>query len=920
MPVLPRVRSVIRSLAGRGPVQQDLDRDVGGYFDMLVDEHMARGLSAGDARRQASLEMGGVEQVKELVRAVRPGRWLETVARDVRHGVRMLAKTPAFSLTAVLMLALGIGANAAVFSVIDILLLRPLPGADQPGEVLRVYSHDPAKADSYRSFSHAEYEAIRDQAGVFAHCAAYRSYRIGVTDGEVARHREAELVTGGYFETLGVRLAAGRGFSQEEVRPGSRAAVVILSDSFWHALGGGREILGRTIAVNSQPFTIVGVAPPGFSGTLAFAGPDFWMPLGAEDLLSGRPGDDLPAASSNRPSRNLKIVGRSKPNLTVEAADTAMRALSRGLEDGRSTEDAAHVLTVARLARTADSDQPSSDAGLAVPLGALTGAAVIVLIIASLNIANMQLARGTSRRKEIAMRLALGAGRGRIVGQLLIEALVLAVAGGMLGLVAGAWTVRAIVASLTPLVQQSLAVDITPDWRVWLASLASCTLAAVVFGLGPAWKLSRLDLAPEMKSQDGTRREGGLRRLGPTNLLVAGQIALSLALLAAAGLFVRGAVAAGLADPGYRFDRQLLVRVDASLGLPGGASGREAYRQAMERIRSMPGVESASIASVVAFGNGSNKRRVTRPGMASAAASERAQGAVTETYAVGAAYFQTLGLALLRGREFTLAEELGPASTSPAVIIDEPLAAALFPGQDALGQLVQLAAAVDDPAAATQPMQVVGVATGLRHRLSDRGPVPHLYVPLGTQYRDLLNIHVRSVAGGRAEMDDVRRRLGQAVRMTGSQLALLSVETLEEARDGTPRNWLVRTAGRTFGAFGAIALFMAAAGLYGVKSYLVARRTREIGIRVALGASAPDVIRMFLKEGSVLLGASIAIGFLLAVGVGQALSSLLVGVNAFDPLVLFGAAVVLSGAVLCACYVPARRATRVSPVVALRAE
>ncbi|HSK08142.1 MAG TPA: FtsX-like permease family protein, partial [Vicinamibacterales bacterium] len=435
----------------------------------------------------------------------------------------------------------------------------------------------------------------------------------------------------------------------------------------------------------------------------------------------------------------------------------------------------------------------------------------------------------------------------------------------------------------------------------------------------PAWKLSRLDLLPEMKSQDGGGAGSGLRRFGTRNLLVAGQIALSLALLAASGLFIRGAVAAGRADPGYRFDRQYLLRVDATTGGHDEASGRQAYRQLMDRLRSTPGVESAAMASLVAFGNDSFTRRVTRGGAAPVSGPGAAPGTVVQAYDVGAAYFETLGLSMLRGREFTAAEETDPKTTGVA-IIDEPLASALFPGQDPLGQFVQFVPFAGAAEAVAPPVRIVGVAPGLRHRLTDPGPVPHVYLPLGSHYRPLLNIHVRTVADGRSDAGDLRPMLRDTIRMADTGLAVLAVQTLDEARDAMPMNWLVRSAGATFGGFGAIALFMSAIGLYGVKAYLVARRTREIGIRLAIGASAGDVIRMVLKEGAVLLVASIVLGFLLAVGVGQAVSSLLVGVHPFDPLVLLVATLVLSGTVLAACYVPARRATRVAPVTALRVE
>jgi predicted permease len=392
---------------------------------------------------------------------------------------------------------------------------------------------------------------------------------------------------------------------------------------------------------------------------------------------------------------------------------------------------------------------------------------------------------------------------------------------------------------------------------------------------------------------------------------VAGQIALSLALLAASGLFVRASMVAGGADPGYPFDRQYLLRLDSKSGGYVAVSGRDAYAQLLEHVRSMPGVESAAMASTVAFANESSNRRVWRGRAAPPSESKTPPGSMAWSYDIGGAYFQTLGLPMLRGREFTEAEARDPNATGVA-IIDEPLAAALFPGEDPLGQFIQAAGL------AGKALLVVGVAPGLRNRLTDPRPVPHLYLPLGPHYYAVSHIHVRAARG--AEPDTLRRRLRDATRSANTRLAVMWIRTLEDARDASPVAWVIRSAGQTFGAFGAIALLMATIGLYGVKAYLVARRTREIGIRMALGAQAADVIRMVVRDGAGLLAAGIAAGAVLAIGASFAVSSLLVGVPPFDPLVLTVAAGALSAAVVAACYVPARRATRVAPVTALRCE
>jgi hypothetical protein len=331
------VRGVLRRLSGRDPARRDLDAEVAGYFDMLVDEKISTGMSPAEARRQARLEMDGVDQVKESVRAARPAAWLDTLARDVRYSVRLLAKAPAFSLTAVLVLALGIGANSAVFSLINLLLFQPPPGADQPGTLVSLHVHDPAKADSYRSFTYAEYEAIRDQSGLFRQLLAHEPIGVSVTDEGETRRVKAALATRAYFDVLGARLAVGRTFTSDEERPGSRAAVLVLSHTAWQRMGGHSDVLGRTLLVNAQRFTVIGVAPKGFAGPVRIVGPGFWMPLGAADLLTARA--DL----------DLMIVGRLRPELTLDSANAALGALSPNLLPAHPAGEGPDRLSAARL-------------------------------------------------------------------------------------------------------------------------------------------------------------------------------------------------------------------------------------------------------------------------------------------------------------------------------------------------------------------------------------------------------------------------------------------------------------------------------------------------------------------------------------------------------------------------------------------
>jgi putative ABC transport system permease protein len=908
-----RLVRAVRSLAGRGPVHDDLDAELTGYLEMLADEKTASGVSADEAMRQARLELGGMDQVKEQVRDVRPGAWLETVARDVRHGFAQLVKVPVFSVTVVLVLALAIGANVAVFGLVNVLLLRPRTGLVSPAELVALHVHDPARPESYRRFSYAEYDDIREHATMLREIAVHRNLRVILSDGDVSRNALACEVSASYFSTLGVRMSAGRTFTAQEERPGSAAPVAIINHDTWQSLGGRLSVLGQTVTVNARRFTVVGIAPEGFSGTMAAFGPQLWLPLGADQLIR-QPEDEAAGTSQAAPeaARNLSIVARMASGLTVAGVNAGLGTLSPRLQEHRPSDAAKEVVTANGLARTEDSDVPEDDSGLYVPMATLAGMAALLLLVASLNVANMQLARGTTRRKEIATRLALGAGRGRVIGQLMVEGAMLSVAGGVIGLVLGHWTLRLVAAAFSPVVDQALSVPDLPDVRVLLATGTFCLFSASLFALGPALKLSRVNVLDDLKGRGDGDAGSGKRPAGPRNLVVAWQVALSFALLATAGLFVRAAIAASQAEPGYRLEHQVLLRVSAT-GLT-ATEARRAYAELLERVRAVRGVEAASPASLVAFSNNHSSGRVSAAG---ASGTGPGAGAAAQDYAVGSGYFGTLGLAVVSGREFTEAEERQPAP-SPVAIIDEPLARALFPGKEAVGQYVELPAS--RPGGAVRVFQVVGLVAGQRERLTDRAPVAHLYRPLGNGDERRLNIHVRLGADAWAGRPSVLSALRDAVRAADGRLALLGASSLSEARDQVPLSWLIRAAGYAFGGLGLVGLAMAVAGLYGVKAYLVGSRTREIGIRMALGATPQRVVGMVVKDGSRMLAAGLALGFALALAAGHLVSRMVVGVRALDPLVFAVAAVILAVSIAAASCVPARRATRIDPALAFRSE
>ena len=857
---------------------------------------------------------------------------MSSLLQDLRYSLRLLLKTPGFSATAVLVLALGIGANTAVFTIVNTLLLRPPTAELAPGELVGIYSHDHTRPDSYRAFSYPSFQDIRERATVFSHVTGFTVTFVGLGEGEVTRRSFAAVVPANYFATLNGDLMAGRTFTADEERPGSQAASAIVSHEYWKSHGSDPNLVGKTIKINSKPFTVVGVTKPGFTGTSVIVSPEVWVPTGAYEMVdTDMVRDSGPAPLSDRRNTALMVVGRLKPGVTQAAAAAPLEALSKQLEEAYPAENKNQRLTVHTLSRTSISTSPQDESDLVAPFAVLMAMAGIVLLIACLNLANMMLARGTARRKEIALRLALGGGRGRILRQLLTEASLLSLVAGAFGIVLGYWGISLLVSSLLPASPIRLTFDARPDIRVIGAALLFSVLSTMLFSLGPGWKLARTNALPELKEQAGEGPSGGRGRwFGARNLLVATQIALSLALLTAAGLFTRGALKAGEADPGYRLEGQVLASLDTSLAGYNEARGRDVQRRLLERVRAVPGVRSASIASSVAFGDFTEGSTVARVGQTNASGKDgRPPRTSAVSYVVGADYFQTLGIPVLRGRGFTPAEEQN-ANAPRVAIIDEPLAKILFPGENAIGQQIRKpprdeAAPIEGTGivSATQgedheAMEVVGVVAGLRHAMFDKAPVAHLYLPSGRQFKSGSHIHARVNAAGPTAEAAVLRAIRQEIRAVDDRLPVLALQTLTEHRDKSILYWVVRAGAQLFTVFGVVAVFLAVVGLYAVKAYVVARRTREIGIRMALGSTPANVMWLVLKEGLGLTVAGLVVGLLFAVGVGQVVGSMLYEVSPFDPLVFALATVLLAAAALAACYLPARRATRIAPFIALR--
>ena len=830
---------------------------------------------------------------------------------DLRFATRLLLKSPGFSAVAILVLALGIGANTAVFSIVNAMMFQPIP-SDGPG-IVGIYSRDTARPDKYRAFAWADYELLRGGREVFSDVLAQTMAMVGISEGETTRRSFVTIASASYFPTLGVKLAAGRNFSADEERPGAEIPVVIAGHQVARKAGvAPAALVGQTIRINARDFTVIGVAPEGFAGTIALIAPELWLPTGVYDTVSDEmiTGDRTRSLSSST-HRPLILVGRLRDGVTHETAAARLPALSQQMVDAHPSENKGHDLLVQKLPRLSISTSPQTDSQTVTLGGLLMGMAGLVLLIACLNLANMLLARGTARRKEIALRLALGSGRARVVRQLLTESLIIALVGGAAGLVLAVWGTRLLTSTFAAVLPLVVTFDASPDVRVLAATIGFCVLSTMLAGLAPAWRVTRPDVLPDLKEQPA--EHGGGRRLSMRNLLVVGQVALSLALLTAAGLFMRGAIKASTADPGFPLEGGLVAGLDPGLGGYDETRGRSSMRMVMQRVRSTPGVHSASLASLIPFGEFQDAPLVQKAGTPPAPEGQPESGASGTLTIVGADYFETLRLPVLRGRGFTAAEEQ-VESGPPVAVIDEPLARRLFGEEDPVGQRIQLQRSRD------RQLEIVGLVAGIRHDLFDQAPVPHIYLPSGQNYRGSMYLHVRVAREGAAAEAAMLGTIRQQVRAADPGVPLINLRTLQQHRDSSIQLWAVNTGARLFSVFGAVALLLAVIGVYGVKSYVVSRRTREIGIRMALGATSSNVLWLVLRESFALTATGLSLGLLIAWGVATALSSMLYEVSALDPVVFGVAPLVLAAAATAASYLPARRATRIVPVRALRAE
>jgi predicted permease len=824
------------------------------------------------------------------------------LARELRFALRNLRKSPGATATAIVVLALGIGGNSAMFSIVNALLFRPL-AYPEPERLMAVVDRD-ARSGEHRSFSWPDYLDLQAATTSFEHLAADVMSVVGVGSGDETRRAVVTMASANYFAAFGVEPRLGRFPRPEEERAGARVAV--LSHGLFERNGSRQDALGSSIVLNGLAYTVIGVAPPGFGSTSIVISPDLWVPVDSVEVLGDAYELDAGRSLDDRSHQVLRVLGRLREGVDREQANADVARVAAALEASYPELGEPRAFSVHPISRVSGGASPETDEAMARLSLVLVSMAVVLLLVAGLNLATLQGARGVARRREIAVRFALGSGRLPVVRQLLLESLMVALGAGALGLLV-AWGVpRLLLASATRFMPFQLGLRADLDWRVIAATIGFCVLAALFVGLLPALRASRPALVADLaeKIEGGGARRGRLLARSDVPLLF--EIALSMVLLVAAGLFLKGAWAAAALDPGFELDRLAIVEVDPGLAGYDEARGRELFDRLEERLRAVPGVVSVGTAGTVPFGLVSRSQRVAPAEAGEIPDPERRLRVAFDV--AGANYFETMGVPVLRGRAFH------PGEDGPVAVIDERLAERLWPGADPLGRRLRL---VSDESAESSELEVVGVVGNIRTAIFEGEEDPRLWLSNRRRYVANAHLHLRF-----ATPPDLvtLQRVRAAIRELDARLPVLGLRSMRTHLDSSPDLWLLRAGARLFAGFAAVALLLTLVGVYGVRAYSVARRAREIGIRMALGSSVGDTLRMVLRDGMRLaLGGSL-LGLILAAGVARMLASFLYEVSARDP-VVFGLSFALLFAVaLLACLGPARRAARVDPLRALRSE
>jgi putative ABC transport system permease protein len=862
----------LRRLFRRRRVEQELDQELRFHLEKQTEANVAAGMAPEEARRQALVALGGMDKTREEYRDALGLRLLFDFAQDVRYALRQMRRSPGFTAVAVLSLGLGIGANTAIFTVLNAVLLRPL-AFPEPDRIVRVLEFNRRHGGSV-SVSPVNFEQWRKQSRSFTHIAALwpKSF---VLAGDRPERLLGGTVSPGFFEVLGIRPALGRTFAADEETAG-RDQVVILAHGLWkRRFGSDPAVLGRTITLNGASFLVAGVMPEDFSFPSRRI--DLWAPL------------VLDRSVERRNFHYLSVIARLKPGVTAEQASGEVDTISRQTERQNPQPDPDQGAGLVRLReQMVENFRPV--------IFILFAAVIFVLLIGCADVANLLLARATARQKEIAVRLAMGAGRLRLVRQFLTESVLLALVAGALGLLLSRWGVRSVLA-LNPGIPR--AYEIGPDWQVLAFTAGISLLAGVAFGCLPALRCSSPDLSSSLK--EGGTLAGGSQRGGVRSLLVVSQIGLSVVLLIGAGLLIRSLLLLESVDPGFRPERVLAFQLSAPQTTGSGSPGPQGFfRDVLARIETIPGVAAAGATDEIPFG----MMRTTRSFEIEGQAASPFRAFIADVRIASPGYFRAMGIPLLLGRGFA---ERDGADAPKVAIVNELMARRFFPNQSPLGKRIETS---------TPPalFEIIGVVGNVKQGLLRGEFGPEIYLSWLQRPAPELCFAVRT-AGEPASLVPALRT---AVREVNRDQPIYAVRTMEQAISDSIT--AERFNALLLGGFAAMALLLAVIGTYGVIAYSVEQRRHEIGIRMALGAQRGDVIGLIMKQGTVLALAGLAAGSAGALAVSRLLTGMLYGVGATDPLTFAAVAFLLGAAALLAAFIPARRAARADPMVALRYE
>lgn len=900
--------SRIRGLLTRRHLDEDFRQELHSHLDLLTDENIRRGMTPDDARRAARLRLGGLTQLRETHRELRGLPWLETLAQDIRYGLRMLRNSPGFTVVAVLTLALGIGANTAIFSVISAVMLRMLP-VHEPERLVQVAFQGTHGARSFvgQSFSYPMFKDLRQRNQVFTDLSAFDYWDsfdaqlVGPQPGVGRGSLKAQLVSANFFSLLGVNPAIGRTFAPDEDDGAGAHPVAVISYGVWtRVLARDPGVLGRKVVIGATPLTIIGVAPAYFNGVNPGQVTDLWIPLSMQPQVAG--GDLFTDSAANW----LTLMARLKPSIPVEQAraglDVVYQQVQRGHDVSKWSEQQrrdffTHRIVLLPAAHGTDYLREK----FRRPLLLLMGMVGVVLLIACANIANLLLARGAARQPEIAVRLALGAGRRRILRQLLTESVLLALIGGTLGVIFAYWGSPLLVVLMSG-GQDQVSLNVHPDVRVLLFTIAVALITGIAFGLAPSLGATRVSAGPGSRHRHMTATRAG-RRLG--GLLVVTEVALSLVMVIGAGLLVRTFHNLETLDPGFNRSNVLMFSLDPSKAGYKNERAVEFCDRVLEQLRRLPGVRSASFSFLTPISGGGWDNAAT---FVEGYTPYPGEDIDIDLNFVGSGYFETLGTQVILGRDF--GPEDVPRSI-PVALINQTMARRFFGDRNPLGKHFRLG-----PALGKSDYEILGVVGDAKY-LSLREKVPptaYFYMPQLPQGVGGVTFEVRSAVPPLSLAPQVR----VLIQKVEPQLSAGEFNTLADQVDQSLYQEKMMSHLSSF--FGVLALALACIGLYGIMAYAVTRRTNEIGIRLALGAERANIMRMVLREALVLAAIGVAIGLPSAWLATRSITSLLYGLKATDPQTVAAATLLMAAVAALAGYLPARRATKVDPMVALRCE